>query len=89
MLLCGYKAYVDPWSALNSANEDNTYKGSTDFHDRQFQISRYYEMYEDLLRMTRGYPNIEMRYIVAPEEDPPNMSDIPIFATQEELIEEV
>ena len=57
VLLCGFKAYVDPWSALNQ-DEESTYKGSMDFLDRQYQLSRYYEMFEDLLRMTRGYPNI-------------------------------
>ena len=46
-------------------------------------------MYEDLLRVVRGYPDIQLRFVVSPTEEPPNTSTVPIFATKEEMRAEV
>lgn len=39
--------------------------------------------------MTRGYPHIQFRHIVAPTQQVPNSGFVPIFATTEDIKEEI
>ena len=65
--------------------EDISWKNAYDFWNRRIDISNYYGWYEDVLRITRGYPNIHFRHVVAPTTQVPSSGIVPIFATTEQL----
>lgn len=68
---------------------DSIFKDAKDFYERRAEISDFYANYEDMLRVTRGYPKVYFRYAVAPSLDSPAKSAIPIFATHEEVAGEI
>ena len=68
---------------------DSEWKNAFSIWSRKTTISKYYGWYEDILRITRGYPHIKFRYIVAPTKPVPSSGWIPINATHEMLTEEV
>ena len=45
---------------------DSLFKDARNFYERRAQIADFYSAYEDLLRITRGYPKVDFRYAVAP-----------------------
>ena len=65
------------------------WKNAYNFWNRRIDITDYYAYYEDVVRMTRGYPNVNFRHIVAPSVQVPESGFIPINATKEMLAEEI
>lgn len=53
------------------------YSRKTDFYDYQFY-------YEDILRVKRGYPNVDFRHLLAPRV-PLNGGFVPIFDGIEQI----
>lgn len=52
-------------------------------------MGEYYLNYEDLFRITRGFHEVNFRYVLAPSKTPPASGSIaPISATLETLKEE-
>jgi len=68
---------------------DSIFKDARNFYERRAQISDFYSAYEDLLRITRGYPKVDFRYAVAPTLPSPSKAFVPIFATHEEVEQEI
>ena len=48
--------------------EDTMWKDAFSYYNRRNEVSSFYSNYEDMLRVTRGYPNVHFRYTVAPTE---------------------
>jgi len=84
-ILCfdGYRS-IDKWSL-----DDTIWKNALDYWYRRIGITRFYEYYEDMVRVTRGYPHINFRYTVAPTTDVPSAGIIPIKATLDMIKEEI
>jgi predicted acylesterase/phospholipase RssA len=65
--------------------------GQTEFLDalsffkRRKQMGEYYQDFEDLTRLTRGFHNVKFRYVLAPTKQPPIGGFIPISATRDEI----
>ena len=51
---------------------------------KDYLRSEYYWYFEDVLRVIRGYPHINFRYIVAPTDVLPN-EFFPITSTKEAI----
>lgn len=68
---------------------DTNWKDANAFHDRKNDIYNFYGFMEDVLRITRGYPGVKFRHIIAPTENPPDHGYIPIFATLENIKTEI
>lgn len=68
---------------------DSLFKDARNFYERRSEISDFYSSYEDLLRITRGYPKVNFRYAVAPSEESPSKSFVPIYASHEEIEKEI
>ena len=84
-ILCfdGYRN-IEAWTL-----SDTIWKNALDYWYRRIAITRYYEYYEDMVRVTRGYPHINFRYTVAPTTDVPSAGMIPIHATKDMITEEI
>ena len=68
---------------------DAEWKNAFNYWRRRKEITDYYAYYEDVLRLTRGYPHVNFRHVVAPSVQVPESGFIPIFATKEMLAEEI
>ena len=84
-ILCfsGYHT-IEKWNLA-----DTVWKNALDYWYRRTSITQYYEYYEDMVRVTRGFPHINFRYTVAPMTDVPSAGLVPIRATQEMIREEI
>ena len=84
-ILCfsGYHV-MDKWNLV-----DTVWKNALDYWYRRTSITHYYEYYEDMVRVTRGFPHVNFRYTVAPTTDVPEAGLVPIKATQEMIVEEI
>lgn len=51
--------------------EDTIFKDAKQLFERRAQIADFYNYYEDLLRIIRGYPDVYFRYAVAPSQPSP------------------
>jgi predicted acylesterase/phospholipase RssA len=51
---------------------DSIFKNALNFFERRSEIANFYSDYEDLLRITRGYPKVNFRYAVAPSLPSPS-----------------
>merc|ERR1712083_769070 len=65
------------------------WKNALDYWYRRTSITHYYEYYEDMVRVTRGFPHVNFRYTVAPTTDVPEAGLVPIKATKEMIVEEI
>jgi hypothetical protein len=52
---------------------------------RNVEIGTFYDTYEDILSVVRGYPLVDYRYIVSPIEDLPAGGLVPISSTSKEM----
>ena len=69
---------MTPWSTDNMSKLD-----AYTMYKRTLEIENYYFYYEDVLRVRRGYPDINFRHVVAPSRPMWNAGFVPIFATEE------
>ena len=69
--------------------EDTSWLNAGQIYRRRKQISEFYENYEDFLRVSRAYPDITYRYIVAPSRAPPISGFLPIDADEELIQKEI
>ena len=85
IVLC-FSSVIDlPQWVMSDAEWENAYS----YWRRRVEITDYYAYYEDVLRLTRGYPEIDFRHVVAPSVQVPESGFIPIFATKAMLKEEM
>lgn len=63
--------------------EDTVWKNALDYWYRKSHISNYYSLYEDMTRVTRGYPHVNFRYTIAPSVELPTAGILPIYGSQE------
>jgi hypothetical protein len=52
-------------------------------YKRTTEIDNYYFYYEDVLRVRRGFPDVNFRHVVAPSRPMWDAGLVPIFATEE------
>lgn len=45
------------------------YLNAYDIYNRRNEFQNYYSVYEDVLRVMRGYPNVQFRHLIAPSEN--------------------
>lgn len=69
--------------------EETKWKDALGFYKRKKELNEFYGSYEDMLRVTRGFPDVKIRYVVAPHRPPPSDSVITISATLDEIWEEI
>ena len=60
-----------------------------DFYQRRKQITNLYYYKEDLLRVTRGYHDVDFRLMVTPSEPLTEKGMIPIYATAADIQVEI
>jgi predicted acylesterase/phospholipase RssA len=85
LILCFEKPIKLPkWEMFNSY-----WKDAKQLWNRSQEVSNYYFYYEDVLRVTRGYPNVKFRHIVAPTVPVPDNGYVPIFSTKENIKKEI
>ena len=73
------KTEVEQWTI-----EEARWKTGNQMFQRKEDFNTYYYYYEDILRVIRGYPDVQFRFVVTPSSDLPS-SFFPIYATQEEI----
>jgi len=85
MILCfSKKVRLTKWN-----KEDTMWQDALSFNKRKQEIADFYTFMEDVLRITRGYPGVKFRHIIAPTENPPDHGFVPIFATVENIKAEI
>lgn len=58
-------ATIDEWSLTQAK-----YKNAYDLYSRKVNFEFYYYWYlEDILRIVQGFPNVNFRHLILPEED--------------------
>ena len=83
MLMCYTGVYnVDEWDL-----EGTRWYNALDFYRRRKSISHYYYYEEDMLRMLRGYKDIDFRLTIMPET-PLTGGVIPLSATADDVAKE-
>ena len=68
---------------------DFTYANAWDFYDRRKKIFNYYYYEEDLVRVTRGFHEVDFRFVVIPSEPLVAGGLVPISATKEDIRAEI
>jgi len=68
---------------------DTMWKDAFSYYSRRNEVSNFYSNYEDMLRVTRGYPNVHFRYTVAPTQEVPSSGLVPISASNEDIRKEI
>ena len=71
---------IDPWFY-----EDLMWENAHSFYRRRKKINNYYYYKEDLVRMTRGFHDVNFRLIAIPSEPLVAGGMIPISATKEDI----
>lgn len=89
IILCFYdRIDIPEWTS-----EDLIWKSAYHYWTRKKEIGNYYAYYEDIVRMTRGYPHVKFRYVISPSETTPTSANaflgISLSASQEQLVDEM
>ena len=65
VILCfGQVARVDQWKM-----KEIKYKNAFEMYKRTADLKDFYYYFEDILRVVRGYPNVQFRHLISPLED--------------------
>jgi hypothetical protein len=80
IIMCFDKAIeIEEWTI-----EEARWKSGYQMYERRQAYKNYYYYYEDIMRVIRGYPDINFRFIVTPSTDLPSRF-FPIYASKEEI----
>lgn len=65
------------------------WKSAYDIYKRRKDIYGYYYYEEDILRITRGFHDVNFRLIVKPGKELTSKGLVPIYATAEDILNEI
>ena len=85
VILC----YEDTYAIEDWTLPDTRWRNAFDFYSRRKEISHYYFYEEDIIRMTRGYHNVNFRMLIKPSIPLTSIGLLPINATHEEIMNEI
>lgn len=81
VILCfGTPVGFDSWNLA-----ETRWYTALDFYHRREEIHNYHRHEAEILRMMRGYPDVNFRLIIEPEEKLTEKGAIPIYASVEDL----
>ena len=85
VILCYEDTYeIEDWSL-----PETRWRTALDFYRRRKEINKYYYYEEDIMRITRGYHNINFRLLIKPGIPLTSNGFLPINATHEEIMNEI
>lgn len=84
-----FMALPDKYEITKWTMDDTKWKDALSFYKRKGEISSFYSIWEEVLRVTRGFPNVNFRYVVAPSVPAPSSSVITLSATKEDIQTEI
>ena len=84
-LLC----YIEDYDVSMTDISETRWWNAFDMYKRRKSITKQYYYEADLLRLARGYKDVNFRLIVTPREPLPQVGWLPISATMDDIAAEV
>ena len=81
MILC----YASPVELSHWIIDGTRWKTALDLYRRRKEITHFHLQQEDLMRMMRGYPEVNLRLAIEPMEALIEKGMVPIYATKEDM----